>query len=77
MSPGWWSEFGDRGGVGPPEAFGGGGHTDRLVGPVGVVVVDPRIELGLGVLETRKHPVSAELGAQGAMEPFDLAGRGW
>ena len=56
--------------------FGGWLHADALVGPVGVVVGDPGVEFGLGAGEVVEHAPGEELDAQGAVEPFDLAGRG-
>ena len=46
------------------------------MGPVGVVVGHPGVELGLGSSEVGEHPAGQELGAQGAVETLDLAGRG-
>jgi hypothetical protein len=46
------------------------------VRPVVVVVGDPGVEFGLGGREVGEDPVRAELGAQGAVEPLDLAGGG-
>ena len=41
-----------------------------------VVVMDPRIELCLGIVDRCKRPARKELTAQRLVEAFDLAGRG-
>lgn len=40
---------------------------------VGVVVGDPRVELGLGLLQRGEAPVGEELFAEALVEPLDLA----
>jgi hypothetical protein len=50
----------------------GGAHLQRLVRPVGVLVVDPLIEGLLGPLQVgERWSVAEEFGAQAGMEPLD------
>ena len=58
------------------ETVGGERVIDALVRPVVVVLVDERVDRGLGVLDGGEHlPVQA-LALQALVEPLHLAGRG-
>jgi hypothetical protein len=59
---------------GQREARRGRGHAEALVRALCIVARDPGVELGLGLLERGEGPPREELGAQGAVEPLDLAG---
>jgi hypothetical protein len=58
------------------EASHGSDVTDALVLTLGVVVLHPEIERGLGGLDGVETPQVEELLAHGAVQPFDLAGGG-
>jgi hypothetical protein len=59
------------------EADGGGGHADRLVRTAAVVVIDPVVDHLLGHLQAPKRwQGGQQLGPQGLVEAFDLAGGG-
>src|SRR5665809_143123 len=90
-TPGMWSSSGterrtrcridrDRGRVLgqrlKAETARGRRHLERLVRPLGVVVGDPGIELGLGGLVRAEREVGQELPAKALVEPLDLAGGG-
>ena len=71
----------DRPSMDPPARRGRAGtaprgdHPDALVRPVVVVVLDPHVQFGLGVLDRVEHPPGEELAAQRLVEPLDLARR--
>ena len=54
----------------------GGGHVERLMGPVVVVVMDPCVELGLRGGKVEEGAIGTELGAQCTVETLDLPRRG-
>jgi hypothetical protein len=58
------------------EASGRDGHGNGLVGAVVVVVVNPGIQDLLGVVEGVEPAAGQQLGSEGLVEPFDLAGGG-
>jgi hypothetical protein len=58
------------------EPLGRDGHGDGLVGTLGVVVLHPGIHRLLGNGQRWEAPAGQQLGPEGLVEPFDLAGGG-